>query len=532
MVGDEQGHRSIRKGACLRMKDYLHPVAAKLERQGWVNHEFNSGDVEATLHPPLHKRRERMRHPGTLVLIFCVMKLLWTLQHVFFALVLFVFLIRVSTFGQNAADLKPSPQQVQWQDLEIGAIIHFGPNTFLDREWGDGTADPKVFNPTQFDPEQWMQALQSVGIKYVIFVAKHHDGFCLWPTAQTDNSVKSSPFENGRGDVVRRVEDAARKYGLKFGVYLSPWDRHEPRYNNSAEYDKYYAAQLDELTQHYGDLEEFWLDGAGSGGHVYNFPRIVEELRVSQPNALVFADMALFEYGDIRWVGNEDGVIPYENWNVIDRHGYLRWRPVEADTPLRKNHWFWHPNDEASLKSLSELLSTFEQTVGRGGQLMLGIAPDRRGLIPEVDVQRLREFGEAIRAEYGNNLARKHVKAGAEEELALDGDPDTFWTAPAGSHHSVLEVTFQQPITFDRALTMEWLNSGQHVQLYAIEVFKAGKWIVIARGQAIGHKRIDRFAPVTAARVRLHILSSVMEAHIREFQLFNAPEQAASDPPR
>ena len=514
------------------MKDYLHPVAAKLERQGWVNHEFNSGDVEATLHPPLHKRRERMRHPGTLVLIFCVMKLLWTLQHVFFALVLFVFLIRVSTFGQNAADLKPSPQQVQWQDLEIGAIIHFGPNTFLDREWGDGTADPKVFNPTQFDPEQWMQALQSVGIKYVIFVAKHHDGFCLWPTAQTDNSVKSSPFENGRGDVVRRVEDAARKYGLKFGVYLSPWDRHEPRYNNSAEYDKYYAAQLDELTQHYGDLEEFWLDGAGSGGHVYNFPRIVEELRVSQPNALVFADMALFEYGDIRWVGNEDGVIPYENWNVIDRHGYLRWRPVEADTPLRKNHWFWHPNDEASLKSLSELLSTFEQTVGRGGQLMLGIAPDRRGLIPEVDVQRLREFGEAIRAEYGNNLARKHVKAGVEEELALDGDPDTFWTAPAGSHHSVLEVTFQQPITFDRALTMEWLNSGQHVQLYAIEVFKAGKWIVIARGQAIGHKRIDRFAPVTAARVRLHILSSVMEAHIREFQLFNAPEQAASDPPK
>lgn len=163
---------------------------------------------------------------------------------------------------------------------------------------------------------------------------------------------------------------------------------------------------------------------------------------------------------------------------------------------------------------------------------MLGIAPDRRGLIPETDVQRLKDFGDAIRAEYGNNLARKHVKGGAEEELALDGDPDTFWSAPAGSHHSVLEVNFQQPVTFDRALTMEWLNSGQHVQLYAIEVFKAGKWIAVARGQAIGHKRIDRFAPVTAARVRLHILSSVMGAHIREFQLFNVPESVSSQPPR
>jgi alpha-L-fucosidase len=422
--------------------------------------------------------------------------------------------------AQNTNDLKPSPQQVEWQDLEIGAIIHFGPNTFLDQEWGDGTADPKVFNPVQFDPNQWMQALQQAGIKYVIFVAKHHDGFCLWPTSQTNYSVKSSPFENGKGDVVGEVEKSARKYGMKFGVYLSPWDRHEPRYSNSAEYDKYYVAELDELTQQYGQLEEFWLDGAGSGGHVYNFPRIVEELRMLQPNTLVFADMALFEYGDIRWVGNEDGVIPYENWNVIDRHGYLRWRPVEADTPLRQNHWFWHPNDEASLKSVSELVATYEQTVGRGGQLVLGIAPDRRGLIPGADVARLKEFGDAIRARYGNNLARKHVKGSAEEELALDGDADTFWSAPAGSHQAALEVNFEHPIRFDRALTMEWLNAGQHVQLYAIEVFKDGKWHALARGRAIGHKKIDQFAPVTASRVRLHILSSSAEAHIREFQLF------------
>jgi alpha-L-fucosidase len=424
-------------------------------------------------------------------------------------------------YAQNFSDIKPSPQQIEWQELEMGAIIHFGPNTFLDQEWGDGSADPNVFNPTQFDPEQWVQALQSAGIKYVVFVAKHHDGFCLWPTGQTDYAVKSSPWESGHGDVVHRVEQAARKYGLKFGVYLSPWDRHEPRYKDAAEYDKYYAAELDELVQGYGDLEEFWLDGAGSGGHVYNFPRIIEELRTYQPNTLVFADVGLFDYGDIRWVGNEDGVIPYENWNVIDRHGYLRWRPIEADTPLRKGHWFWHSNDESSLKSLPELISTYEQTVGRGGQLMLGIAPDRRGLLPEADVQRLKELGAALSRRYGNNLVVHHVKTTPEAELALDGNPDTFWSAPSGSHHAVLEVSFGAPITFDHALTMEWLNAGQHIQSYAIEIYRSGEWVQVFRGNAIGHKRIDQFAAVTASRVRLNILSSSAEAHIREFQLFN-----------
>jgi alpha-L-fucosidase len=435
-------------------------------------------------------------------------------------LLFFLLIFPVRSMAQNFVDLKPTSQQVGWQDLEMGAIIHFGPNTFLDREWGDGTADPKVFNPSRFDPEQWMKALQAAGIKYVIFVAKHHDGFCLWPTSQTDYSVKSSPWESGQDDIVRRVEEAARKFGLKFGIYLSPWDRHEPRYKNSAEYDQYYAAELDELAQNYGELEEFWLDGAGSGGHVYNFPRIIEELRTYQPNTLVFADVGLFEYGDIRWVGNEQGTIPYENWNVIDRHGYLRWRPVEADTPLHKEHWFWHPNDEVTLKSVAELMTIYEQSIGRGGQLVLGIAPDRRGLLPDADVERLKEFGAAIRERYGKNLAVSHIRATANEESALDGNLNTFWSAPAGSHHSSLEVKFDQPVTFTHAMTMEWLSDGQHVQQYAIEIEKDGKWIQIARGQAIGHKKIDTFPPMTASHVRLNILSSSTEAHIREFQLF------------
>ena len=338
----------------------------------------------------------------------------------------------------------------------------------------------------------------------------------------TDYSVKSSPWENGQDDVVRRVSHATRKFDLKFGVYLSPWDRHEPSYKNSAKYDDYYIAELSELTANYGDLVEFWLDGAGSEGHVYNFPRIIDNLRISQPNTLVFADAALFEYGDIRWAGNEDGTIPYENWNVLDRHGYLRWRPVEADTPLHKNHWFWHPNDEATLKSVAELVSTYEETIGRGGQLMLGLSPDRRGMLPDADVNRLEQFGAAIRKRYGRNLiAKEHIRGQGAIEAALDGDPETFWSAPAGSHHAVLEANFAKPLTFDHALVMEWLNDGQHVEQFRIEAWTGKDWSPLVEGNAIGHKRIDHFGPVSASRIRLNILVSSSEAHIREFQVFS-----------
>ena len=424
-------------------------------------------------------------------------------------------------FAQNAVDLKPSPQQVEWQNLEFGVLIHFGTNTYLDREWGDGTADPHVFNPTQLDAEQWLRAAKAAGAKYAVLVAKHHDGFCLWPTKHTTYGVKSSPWENGNGDVVKRVSDAAHKLGMKFGVYLSPWDRHEPRYKNSSEYDDYYAAQLDELTSHYGNLVEFWLDGAGSAGHVYNFPRIIETLRIKQPNTLVFADAALFEYGDIRWAGNEDGIIPYENWNVLDRHGYLRWRPVEADTPLHKQHWFWHPNDEGTLKSVDELTSIYENSIGRGGQLMLGLAPDRRGLLPDADVKRLEEFGAAIRKRYATNLIAKEHVPKSESEAAFDSDPDTFWSAPTGSHHAILEAQFRKPITFNRTLITEWLNEGQHVEHYRIEIWDGTKWKAIAEGRAIGHKKIDSFPRVTASRIHLNILSSSAEARICEFQAFH-----------
>jgi len=431
-----------------------------------------------------------------------------------------------TSLAQTFTDVKPSPQQVAWQDLEVGAIIHFGPNTFMDREWGDGTADPSVFNPTQADPEQWMQAVKSAGIKYIVFVAKHHDGFCLWPTAQTEYSVKSSPWKRGQGDLVHDVAAAARKYGLKFGVYMSPWDRHEPKYKDSSAYDGYYVAELNELVTGYGELVEFWLDGAGSAGHVYDFDRYVDNLRVYQPNALVFADAALLKYGDIRWVGNEEGIASEDNWGALDLRGYLRYRPAEADTPLRTSHWFWHPNDEKSLKSVSQLLDTYNRTVGRGAQLMIGLAPDNRGLLPDADVRRLKEFGDAVASIYAakKNLASRAANA-ALFRAAVDSDPDTVWSPAEGSHAAIIDLVFPHAVRFDRTLTMEWLVDSQKVQKYAIQIMDGTKWKTIYAGTTIGHKKIDLFPPVSTKRVRLNILSSSATPRIREFQLFDGSRQ-------
>jgi alpha-L-fucosidase len=311
---------------------------------------------------------------------------------------------------------------------------------------------------------------------------------------------------------------------LRFGVYLSPWDRHDPRYKDPVAYDKFYLAMLEELASHYGELTEFWLDGAGSAGRTYDFDTIVDNLRTYQPNALVFADVGLFKYADIRWVGTESGKVDFENWNVVDRAGYLRWRPVEADTPLHTDHWFWHPNDEASLKSVDELVKEYDQTVGRGAQLMLGLAPDDTGRLPAADVARLKAFGERLHQIYGNNLA-SHGKYTTDIAAAFDGDASTYWRAPAPSAGNnapaILTVQFPQPTTFDRTVTMERLNDGQHITAYRIEVEERGQWRQVAEAQAIGHKKIDIFPAVTATAIRLTLLDSNGPAQIREFQAYN-----------
>ncbi len=439
------------------------------------------------------------------------------------ALILAAFALLLPSRGvaQNVTEMKPSPQQLDWQNLEMGAIIHFGTNTFLDREWGDGTASPQVFNPEHVDTDQWMEAAKGAGIRYVVLVAKHHDGFTLWPSAQTEYGVKNSPWLNGKGDLVRMAAESARSHGLRFGVYLSPWDRHEPRYANPSEYDKYYLAQLEELATSYGPLEEFWLDGAGSAGRKYDFDTIVEHLRTYQPDTMVFADVALYQFADLRWVGTESGKVPFENWNVVDRAGYLRWRPVEADTPLHREQWFWHPNADSTLKSVNELMDEYNNTVGRGAQLMLGLAPDRTGRIPAADVARLAEFGARVKAVYGNNLALHHEAVDKDEEYALDGDENTFWSPSADGGVPTLTVTFAKPQTFDRVMTMERLNDGQHIEEYSVEVLVNGAWKQVAHANAIGHKKIDIFEPVTAKSVRLRLLEVSGRAAIREFGVYN-----------
>jgi alpha-L-fucosidase len=326
------------------------------------------------LHPIAASAKNKI-HACTRTL--CMMGVLSTLALAVFA----GFLLPVRSTAQNFTDRTPSPQQVEWQDLEFGVIVHFGLNTFTDKEWGDGKVSPSVFNPTKFDPNQWVEAAQAAGAKYLVFVAKHHDGFCLFPTPLTKYSVASSPWENGHGDVVRAVEEACRRHGMKFGIYLSPWDRHEPSYSSNAEYDKFYQGLMQELLTRYGPIEEFWLDGAGSAGHVYDFESYLHLLRIYQPNALVFADVGFMKWGDIRWVGNEVGYAPEENWDVIDPAGYLRWRPAECDTPLHARHWFWHSNDAQTLKTVPELMKVYDNSVGHGCQLMLGISPDEEGLL-------------------------------------------------------------------------------------------------------------------------------------------------------
>jgi alpha-L-fucosidase len=412
---------------------------------------------------------------------------------------------------------------VDWADLEIGAIVHFGTNTFLDREWGDGTASPQVFNPAHVDTDQWMKAAAGAGIRYIVLVAKHHDGFALWPTGQTNYSVKASPWLGGKGDLVRMASESARKAGLRFGIYESPWDRHDPRYKDPAAYDKFYLAELDELVQNYGPLEEFWLDGAGSAGRTYDFDMITTRLHTYQPDTLVFADLELYKYADIRWVGTESGHVNFENFNVVERAGYQRWRPVEADTPLHRDQWFWHPNSDATLKSVDELMEEYEATVGRGAQLMLGLAPNSTGVLPAADVKRLAEFGARVQAVYGHdkNLALHHTPVPPAQSPALDGDPATSWLFAPGGEAPTLTVTFAQPTSVDRTLAMERLNDGQHIEEYAVDVWVDGAWKEVAHARAIGHKKIDRFDPVTTTRVRLRILAQTGVAGIREFQVFD-----------
>jgi len=387
---------------------------------------------------------------------------------------------------------KPTPQQAAWQDLEVTAFAHFGMNTFTDREWGEGTEDPALFNPSAFDARQWVRALKAAGVKLLVLTAKHHDGFCLWPSAFTEHSVKNSPWRGGKGDVVREVAEACREGGLEFGVYLSPWDRHEPTYGTPA-YNEHFLNQLRELLTQYGPITEVWFDGANGEGpngkrQEYDWPRYYALVRELQPKALIAICGP-----DIRWVGNESGVAGEDESSAQPAPGGgLRWYPAECDVSIRPG-WFYHASQDAHVKTLDQLMEIYYQSVGRNSNLLLNVPPDRRGLLHENDAKRLAEFGAEIKRRFGKSAAETHGRGNA------------------------LELALGKPARIDHVVLMEDIRQGERVRGWVVEGLVDGAWQEICRGRVIGHKRIARCGPVEVSAVRLRCTDSAAEPIIHKF---------------
>ena len=452
---------------------------------------------------------------------------------------------------RKAANVRPSARQLAWQKLEFIAFIHFTINTFTDKEWGDGTEDPAIFNPAQLDTRQWVRVCKDAGMKMIILTAKHHDGFCLWPSKYTEHSVKNSPWKNGRGDVVRGLADACREAGLKLGLYLSPWDRHEPAYGNTVKYNKFYKNQLRELLTNYGEISEVWFDGAkgrDAKDMVYDWPGYYAIVRKLQPDAVIFNGL------DIRWVGNERGYARQSEWSVMNRNdkpfGFINpqqkdlgsikalgdgenliWYPAETDVSIRPG-WFYHASQDDKVKSLEKLLDIYYISVGRNTVLLLNLPPDRRGLIPENDVQRLRELRKVLDATFKHNLALgAAAKAscvrgdipGYGADKIVDGKKDTYWSSDDGTTTATLEFDLGKKCTFNVAELAEYIRIGQRVEEFVLEARHGKTWKEFARGTTIGYKRLLRFDEVSARKVRLKILNSRVCPTISNFALFYAP---------
>lgn len=417
--------------------------------------------------------------------------------------------------GQRAARSRPlpSPQQLAWQRDELALFLHFGVNTFTDREWGDGRESPAIFSPTNLDARQWARAARAAGARALILTAKHHDGFCLWPTRTTDHSVARSPWRAGQGDVVREFVDACRAEGLKAGLYLSPWDRNSPVYGDSPRYNDLYCDQLTELLTRYGPITEVWFDGANGEGpngkrQVYDWPRFWGLVRKLQPDAVMFSDAG----PDVRWCGNERGTAGDPNWStmnpaavpypgvggeqIIDalQHGDPAgtvWRPAEVDVSIRPG-WFYHAAEDTQVRSVENLVDLYFTSVGRNGKLLLNVPPTREGLLHPTDVARLAGF-------------RTRISALFERDLALRAPR---WSIPEAPWlEQVLDLG--QPRTISVARLEEDIAHGQSVARYTLYGETDSGWHVVSQGTTIGHAKLDRFPPVAVRRVRLEIDDAV-----------------------
>ena len=434
-----------------------------------------------------------------------------------------------------AARLVPTPQQLDWQQMELTAFLHFGINTFTGREWGDGKENPALFNPTDFDAEQWVRSLKEAGFKMAILTAKHHDGFCLWPTKTTGHSVAASPWKDGKGDVVRELRDACDKYGIKFGVYLSPWDRNASCYGDSPKYNEFFIEQLTELLTNYGEVHEVWFDGANGEGpngkkQEYDWTAILSTIRRLQPRA-VTAIMG----DDVRWVGNERGLGRETEWSatVLTPGTYARceeqnkalgvkatskdlggrdmlvnakelfWYPSEVDVSIRPG-WFYHQQEDNQVKSLKHLTDIYFKSVGYNSVLLLNIPPDQRGRISDADVNRLKEFADYRKEIFTDN----RVKGGLKAWTARPGDTRVYQLKPKSEINVVM--------------LREDISKGQRMEAFTVEALTADGWKEIAKGTTVGYKRLIRIPAVEARQLRVKVDACRLAANISEVAAYYA----------
>ncbi len=451
--------------------------------------------------------------------------------------------------------------------METYAFLHFTINTFTDKEWGYGDEDPNLFNPTAFDSDAIILALKAGGMTGVILTCKHHDGFCLWPTRTTEHCVRSSSWRGGKGDVVKDLSVAARRQGLKFGVYLSPWDRNQPQYGRN-EYIDVYRRQLRELLTQYGPIFEVWHDGANGGDgfyggarekrtidkHTYyDWPKTWDLVRSLQPEAVIFSDVG----PDIRWVGNERGYANDTCWETYDPVGESggsaapgdvraresgngtrrgsKWLPPECDVSIRPG-WFYHASEDARVKTPTQLLDLYYRSVGRGGSLLLNVPPDRRGLLHETDTRVLREFDGLVRSTFARNLAvgakltASNVRGGMREfapDNLLDPDRNTYWSTDDGTTTAEVVFDFGRHVSFNVIRIRENIRLGQRVDAFAIHEARGDGWSPAAEATSIGACRIIR-APqaITASRVRLRVTHAAACPALSDFGLFLEPSAA------
>lgn len=448
-----------------------------------------------------------------------------------------------------AARVAPTPQQLAWQQLELTAFIHFGINTFTGHEWGNGTESPALFNPEAFDARQWVMALQEGGMKMLILTAKHHDGFCLWPTATTLHSVAASPWRGGKGDVVKEVKEACDAMGMKFGVYLSPWDRNAPSYGDSPGYNEMFRQQLTELLSNYGRIDEVWFDGACGEGpngkrQEYDWASYYEVISRLQPDAVT-----AIKGEDVRWVGTETGYGRPTEWSVtafapggrpemaainrqlglnemsedlgsrelLAKAGSAFWYPAEVDVSIRPG-WFWHAEENNQVKSLEKLADIYFNSVGMNAVLLLNVPPDTRGLIHESDVLRLKEFGRWIGNTFSYNLLTGAKARKRKHSAAIDGNPDTGWET--GRLPEIAEFSLKKPVRFDIIELKEDIRKGQRVEAFRVEGAVQGEWQEIASGTTIGYRRLLKINPVETDKIRIILSAARGKACIAEAGLY------------